>query len=223
MARPGRPGTLGHRRPRAVGARRGRARPRLARDLPFERGQRGVLAHRQPGARLAVLRDGRDEVLRAHLGEGGQPALHGLGAVGLEQDLPQSLADGDRRIGGGVGPAGDADLDRPERDLVGDGDRGLKSRVARLLDVLGGRLRRDLPSTASRVRLKSRLCLSTAPAATSPSRSLARPNRSASPSSAAVSISWLVASRMRCSSGRRECGSHRGRRLVERGSPCRAS
>ena len=40
------------------------------------------------------------------------------------------------------------------------------------------------PSTHSRVRLKSRLCLSTAPAATSPTRSPARPNRATSPSRA---------------------------------------
>ena len=49
------------------------------------------------------------------------------------------------------------------------------------------------PSTDSRVRLKSRLCLSTAPATTSPRRWPSRPKRAASPSSAAVSISWLLA------------------------------
>ena len=49
------------------------------------------------------------------------------------------------------------------------------------------------PSTLSRARLKSRLCLSTAPAATSPSRSSCRPNRLTRPSSAAVNMSWLLA------------------------------
>ena len=49
------------------------------------------------------------------------------------------------------------------------------------------------PSTDSRARLKSRECLSTAPATTSPSRSPSSPNRSTRPSSAAVSMSWLDA------------------------------
>src|SRR5690606_35285827 len=49
------------------------------------------------------------------------------------------------------------------------------------------------PSTASRVRLKSRECLSTAPPPTSPRRSPARPKRATSPSIAAVSMSWLLA------------------------------
>ena len=47
------------------------------------------------------------------------------------------------------------------------------------------------PSTDSRVRLKSRECLRTAPATTSPSRSPCSPKRSTRPSIAAVSISWL--------------------------------
>jgi len=45
------------------------------------------------------------------------------------------------------------------------------------------------PSTASRVTLWSRECLSTAPAATSSSRSPASPARATSPSIAAVSMS----------------------------------
>src|SRR5690554_7376791 len=49
------------------------------------------------------------------------------------------------------------------------------------------------PSTASRVRLKSRECLSTAPPPTLPRRSPARPKRATSPSIAAVSMSWLLA------------------------------
>ena len=66
---------------------------------------------------------------------------------------------------------------------------------AGLLDVVGRAwsAASDEPSTASRVRLKSRLCLSTAPAATSPIRSPASPNRATSPSRAAVSMSWLEA------------------------------
>ncbi|CKS97406.1 Uncharacterised protein [Mycobacterium tuberculosis] len=50
------------------------------------------------------------------------------------------------------------------------------------------------PSTHSRIRLKSRLCLSTAPPTTMSSRSPASPNRSTKPLSAAVNMSWLDAS-----------------------------
>ena len=47
------------------------------------------------------------------------------------------------------------------------------------------------PSTDSRTRLKSRACLSTAPATTSPTAWPSRPKRVTSPSIVAVSISWL--------------------------------
>ena len=53
---------------------------------------------------------------------------------------------------------------------------------------------RELPSTHSRIKLKSRLCLSTAPPITAPNRSPSSPNRSTSPPSAAVNMSWLDAS-----------------------------
>src|SRR4051794_8101997 len=49
------------------------------------------------------------------------------------------------------------------------------------------------PSTDSRVRLKSRECLRTAPATTSPSRAPCRPKRATRPSRVAVSMSWLDA------------------------------
>ncbi|SIN06959.1 Uncharacterised protein [Mycobacteroides abscessus subsp. abscessus] len=50
-----------------------------------------------------------------------------------------------------------------------------------------------LPSTDSRVRLKSRLSLSTAPAMTAPRRSPLRLKRSDAPVMAAVNMSWLEA------------------------------
>ena len=50
------------------------------------------------------------------------------------------------------------------------------------------------PRTASRVRLKLRGCLRTAPAVTWPMRSPWSPNRATRPSSVAVSISWFPAS-----------------------------
>ena len=116
----------------------------LAPDLPLQRGQRGVVAHRQAGARLAVLRDRRDDVARPDLRQRGEPALEVLGAVQLEQDLAEVLADRDRGVRGRVGAAGDADVDLPERDLVRDLDRGLQAGAAGLLDVGGRRLRGEL-------------------------------------------------------------------------------
>ena len=115
----------------------------LAADLPLDRGQRGVLAHREAGAGLAVLRDGQADVARADGGQRGEPAAGVAGGVDLEQLLAQLLADRDGRVGGGVGASGDADLDLAERDLVRDLDRGLQTGAARLLDVGRGRLGRE--------------------------------------------------------------------------------
>ena len=72
-----------------------------------------------------------------------QPAERRALAVGVEQDLAQILVEGDRRVGGGVGAAGDAGVDLAEGDLVGDEDRRLEAGAAGLLDVVGGRLGRE--------------------------------------------------------------------------------
>ena len=168
----------------------------LAGDAPLERGQRRGLAHRQPGARLAVLRDRRSEVLRAHLGQRGEAALDGLGAVGLEQDLAQPLVDARsarrrwcrcrRRCRPRSGRG---------RSCWRPGSRpGCRCRRPAGCRRRGSRAPACEPSTDSRVRLKSRECLSTAPATTSPTRSPSRPKRVTRPSIAAVSMSWLEAS-----------------------------
>ena len=60
--------------------------------------------------------------------------------VGVEQHLAQVLVEADRRVGSGVGAAGDAGVDLAEGDLVGDQDRRLQPGAAGLLDVVGGRL-----------------------------------------------------------------------------------
>ncbi len=116
---------------------------RLARDAPLGAGARLVLAHREAGARLLVARRGRREVLRAQPQERLQLVLRRAAAVGVEQDLAQVLADGDRRVRGRVDAAADARVDLAERDLVRDQVDRLQAGAARLLDVVRGRLRRE--------------------------------------------------------------------------------
>ena len=117
---------------------------RLASDLPLEGGQGSVLAHRELGAGLTVLRDRRHDVAGADLGQGREALAVGLRPVDLEQDLAQALAHGDRGVGGGVRPSGDADVDLAERDLVADHDGRLQAGAAGLLDVGRRGLGREL-------------------------------------------------------------------------------
>ncbi len=88
-------------------------------------------------------------------------SLQRLGVVQADQHAAQVLVDRERGVGGGVDAAGDAGLDLPEGDLVGDQDRRPRGRCRRP----AGRRRpawsadsRE-PSTLSRVRLKSRRVL----------------------------------------------------------------
>ena len=111
-----------------------------AADLPFLGHDRAVLAHREAGARLLVAGDLGDDVAGADLGQRPQFAHRRALAVGLQQGLAQPLVEGDRRVGGGVGAAGDAGVDLAEGDLVGDQDRRLQAGAAGLLDVVGGGL-----------------------------------------------------------------------------------
>ena len=116
----------------------------LPADLPLHGGQRGVLAHGQPGAGLAVLRDVESDVAGPDRRQGGESALEVAGRVDLHQLAAEPVADSHGSVGGGVGAAGDADLELAERDLVGDLDDGLETGPAGLLEVgsrgLGGQL-----------------------------------------------------------------------------------
>ena len=72
-----------------------------------------------------------------------------LALFSADQHAAQVVADGERGVGRGVDAAGDAGLDLPEGDLVGDQDRGLEAGAAGLLDVVG---RRGRPTAWSRAR-----------------------------------------------------------------------
>jgi hypothetical protein len=98
-----------------------------------------VLAHRQAGPRLGVLRDGRHDLTGAQPAQRLEPGTDRLRPVQFEQHLTQVVVDGDRRVGGGVDAAGDPALDLPERDLVRDQDRRLQAGSASLLYVVGRR------------------------------------------------------------------------------------
>ncbi len=102
-----------------------------------------MLAHRQPGARLAVARQRRLEVAGAQLHERLELVAGGLAAVGLQEDLAQPFVDADGRVRGGVDAAGDAAVDLPEGDLVGHQDHRLQPGAAGLLDVVGRGFRRQ--------------------------------------------------------------------------------
>jgi hypothetical protein len=110
---------------------------RLAVDLPAPGGDRGVLAHRQAGARLGVAGNLRAErLLGAELGGGLEAGAQGAGPVELQQRPPHVLVELQRRVRGGVHPGGDADLQLTQRDLVGDRDDGFQPGAAGLLDVV---------------------------------------------------------------------------------------
>ena len=99
-----------------------------------------------------------------------EPVDVGLRPAQPEQHAAQVVAEGDRRVGGGVHAAGGGHLVPACGDAVGGGDRRLQPRAAGLLDDRTPGVYDDsaLPSTHSRIRLKSRLCLSTAPPITAP-------------------------------------------------------
>ena len=108
-----------------------------ARDAELAGGDRGVLAHGQPGARLGVLRLLGHEALRADLAEQLEAVKVALGRGELDEGLAQVVVDRQRGVRGGVGAAGDAGLDTAERDRVGDLDGGGQAGTAGLLHVVG--------------------------------------------------------------------------------------
>ena len=111
-------------------------------DAPLLRGQRRVLAHGQAGTRFRVARDLRPERLaRPQPGSRPEPVPRGTRPVQREQRGPVVLVDRQRRVARGVHPAGDADVELTERDLVRDQDHRFQPGAAGLRDVIGRRRR----------------------------------------------------------------------------------
>jgi hypothetical protein len=115
----------------------------VARDAPALRRDRLVLTHRQTGARLGVPRCQRNDLPRPQLAEQPRALRKRLRAIDFEEEPAQVVVDLERGVAGRVDAAGDAPFDLPERDLVGDVDRGLQAGAARLLQVVGGRVGRQ--------------------------------------------------------------------------------
>jgi hypothetical protein len=101
-----------------------------------------MFAHRQARARLAVDGD-------LHAERGGQladqlePVDIGLRPAQPEQHTAQVVAEGNRRVGGGVNATRGGHVVAPGGDAVGGRDRRLQAGAASLLDVEGGRVRRQ--------------------------------------------------------------------------------
>ena len=144
-------------------ARRGEVVLGLAGDAPALRGLGHVLAHGQTRARLHIARHLRHDVPWPQPGQGLDPLARGGGAVQAQERLAQALAHGDGRVGRRVGPPATPESIWPTAILLAT--RIVASRPvpqACCTSNAGVRADRLDPRTASRVRLKSRLCLSTA-------------------------------------------------------------
>ena len=101
-----------------------------------------MLAHRQTGARLAVDGD-LDAERGGQLAHQLEPVNVGFRSSQPEQHATKVVAEGDRRIGGGVHATRGGHVIPPGSHAVGGCDRRLQPRAARLLDVERGRVRRQ--------------------------------------------------------------------------------
>ena len=99
-----------------------------------------VIAHRQPGAGLAVGGD-LDADGCGQLADELEPVDVRLGPTQPEQHAAQVVAERDGCVGRGVDAACGAGVVLTERDAVGDGDGRLQPGAAGLLQVVGGSVR----------------------------------------------------------------------------------
>ena len=66
------------------------------------------------------------------------PRARRFGAEGPHQDLLIGSRINDRRIADGIDTSGKSGVDLPERDFIGDADRGFETRAAGTLQIEGG-------------------------------------------------------------------------------------
>src|SRR5690625_8027857 len=97
-------------------------------DLPVRGGARSMLAHRQAGARLGILRGFRYDLSWPQAFQRPEAAADGSGPTGCQQGSPQVVVQGEGGVTGGVGATGDPAVDLPERGLVGDQGGGRQAR-----------------------------------------------------------------------------------------------
>ncbi len=102
-----------------------------------------VRPHGHARARLAVLRNERNQVLRTEARRDLQPFSGCFRTIEIQQQLTQPLADTNGGIRSGIGAAGDARVDLAQGNFVGHQDRRLKPGTTGLLDVVGRRFRRQ--------------------------------------------------------------------------------
>ena len=102
-----------------------------------------MLSHREPGARLGVLGNRRDDLSGPKAAEQRQSSGNRMCPVEVQEQTAEVLVQLDGRVAGRVDAAGDARVDLAERHLVGDVDRGLEPGAAGLLDVVCRRIRRQ--------------------------------------------------------------------------------
>src|SRR5690606_7999281 len=110
-------------------------------NLPALRRDLHAFAHRQPGARLDDAGQHGLEVLRPQP----QPRRRALAeappARAFDQDRAETFLVDDRDVADAVRAAADARVDRADRDLGADRDRGGQARAAGAMDVAGGSIR----------------------------------------------------------------------------------
>ncbi len=115
----------------------------LPTDVPTPHHLFAVFAHRQAGAPLVHIGNGRKQHRRPQLRQESQARGRALGTVEAKNQPAQPLADGNGSVRSRVDTACNAGLDLAHGDLVAYQNRGLQRGGAGLLHIVCRRLRRQ--------------------------------------------------------------------------------